>query len=409
MMPAQNNSRRYAIKVFPYITALIGLAVFIKFPSAYLAGLFTIYFLTNHYVYTRLKRLLAAARLRGRIFFVGHLLLVFAYPLVELAAHAGRAGSCKYFLLVGYYSLPCLLYVFLLTALGELLLVLNRLLKIVPPAVIRGRKFAGGALAILLAGSLAIVIVGRLHYENIKVNGYRVEIPGRSAGIDHLRIALAADFHLSDVSEPRLIEKIIAKINSTHPDIVMLAGDLIEGDRKDFALSRYAALFRQLRAKYGVYASLGNHEYHRVAARGSFFALAGITVLDDRFIIIDRSFCLAGRSDLRRGSKRSLDQVLRGAPRDLPLILMDHRPTEFAETLRHPVDIQLSAHTHHGQLFPVNWITRLKYDLSWGTQRINQTHFFVTCGAQTWGPPVRTAGDSEIMLIQVAFARNCRD
>jgi hypothetical protein len=70
MMPAQNNSRRYAIKVFPYITALIGLAVFIKFPSAYLAGLFTIYFLTNLYVYTRLKRLLAAAPRGGRGYFL---------------------------------------------------------------------------------------------------------------------------------------------------------------------------------------------------------------------------------------------------------------------------------------------------------------------------------------------------
>lgn len=408
MMSAQNNSRHYAIKAFPYLAALIGLAVFVKFPSAYLAGLFSIYFFANLYVYTRLQRLLAAARRRGRIFFVGYLLLVFAYPLVELAAHATRAGSLKYFLLCGYYSLPFLLYVFLLTALGELLLTLNNLLKIVPPAIVRGRKAAGAALAMLLAGAMAIVILGRLHYENIKVNEYRVEIPGRSAGIEHLRIALAADFHLSDVSEPRLIEKIIAKINSSHPDIVLLAGDLMEGDRKDFAVGRYAALFRQLRAKYGVYASLGNHEYHRVADRGSFFALAGITVLDDRFVIIDRSFCLAGRSDLRRRSKRSLDQVLRGAPRDLPLILMDHRPTEFAETLRHPVDIQLSAHTHHGQLFPINWITRLKYDLSWGTKRIRQTHFFVTCGAQTWGPPVRTAGDSEIMLIQVAFA-HCRE
>jgi len=407
MMSAQNNSRHDAIKAFPYLAALIGLAVFIKFPSAYLAGLFSIYFFANLYVYTRMQRLLAAARRRGRILFVGYLLLVFAYPLVELAAHASRAGSLKYFLLCGYYSLPFLLYVFLLTALGELLLTLNNLLKIVPPAIVRSRKAAGAALGMLLAGAMAIVILGRLHYENIKVNEYRVEIPGRSAGIEHLRIALAADFHLSDVSEPRLIEKIIAKINSSHPDIVLLAGDLMEGDRKDFAVGRYAALFRQLRAKYGVYASLGNHEYHRVADRGGFFALAGITVLDDRFVIIDRSFCLAGRSDLRRGSKRSLDQVLRGAPRDLPLILMDHRPTEFAETLRRPVDIQLSAHTHHGQLFPIHWITRLKYDLSWGTKRIRQTHFFVTCGAQTWGPPVRTAGDSEIMLIQVAFA-HCR-
>ena len=243
-------------------------------------------------------------------------MLVLAYPLVELLSHASQAKFLKYVLLFGYYSLPFLLYLFLLTALGELLLLLNRLLKIMPREFIHSRKFARAALGILLAASLGIVALGRSHYENIKVNEYRIEIPGKSAKIDHLRIALAADFHISDVTEPRLVEKIIGKINSTHPDIVLLAGDLLEGDRPGFDVSRYAALFRRLRAKYGVYASLGIHEYHRVIDRSHFFDLAGIKVLEDRFVIIDQSFCLAGRSDIHQGIKRSLDQVLRGAPRN---------------------------------------------------------------------------------------------
>ena len=400
----KNNSRYYLKKILPFILALIGLVLFFKSPIGYHLGMFIIYFLVNLYVYTRLKKLLAAGRLGRRIFSFVYLLLALAYPFVELISHASQARFLKYVLLFGYYSLPFLLYVFLLIALGDLLLLLNHLLKIVPVQFIRSRKFAVGALGILLFGSISIIILGRIHYENIKVNEYHVEIPGKSAKIDHLSIALAADFHISDVTEPRLVEKIISKINSTHPDIVLLAGDLLEGDRPDFDVSRYAAMFRQLRAKYGVYASLGNHEYHRVIDRNHFFDLAGIKVLADRFVIIDQSFCLAGRSDIYHGIKRSLGQVLRGAPQNFPVILMDHRPSEFAETLLYPVDIQLSAHTHHGQLFPINLITQLKYDLSWGYKHINHTHFFVTCGVLTWGPPVRTVGDSEIMLIQVTFA-----
>lgn len=403
-MALNDNSRRFLKKAAPYLLALAGLALFIIFPFAYHLGLFLVYFLVGAYVYSRLKRLLAAGRPVRRLFTFVYLALVLAYPLVELLSHASQAKFLKYVLLFGYYSLPFLLYLFLLTALGELLLLLNRLVKIIPLKFTRDRGIARAALGILLAGSLGIVVLGRIHYENIKVNEYRVEIPGKSAKIGGLRIALAADFHISDVSEPRLVEKIISKINSTRPDIVLLAGDLLEGDRPGFAVDRYAALFRRLRARYGVYASLGNHEYHRVIDRSHFFDLAGIKVLEDRFVIIDRSFCLAGRSDSHQGNKRTLGQVLAGAPRDLPIILMDHRPSSFAETLRYPVDIQLSAHTHHGQLFPVNWITQLKYDLSWGYKRIQRTHFFVTCGVQTWGPPVRTVGDSEIMLIQIAFA-----
>ena len=229
---------------------------------------------------------------------------------------------------------------------------------------------------------------------------------GRSAQIDQLVIALAADFHISDVTDPRRITKIIGKINSTHPDIILLPGDLLEGDRQGVDVSRYAAMFRQLRAKYGVYASTGNHEYHRGIDYRSFFELAGIELLEDRYVIVDRSFCLAGRSDSPDEIHQPLDQVLQGTPPDLPLILMDHDPSNFAETLRHPVDIQLSGHTHHGQLFPLQLIARMKYDLSWGTRHSGRTNFFVTSGVQTWGYPVRTVGDSEIMLIRVTFAHH---
>jgi uncharacterized protein len=405
-MAVKNNFSHYLKKAIPYILAMIGLVLFFKHSFGYRWGLFSIYFFINLYLYKRLKRFMAVLKLDQRIFSFIYLLLVCAYPFVELLSHVGQMRFLKYILLVGYYSLPFILYLLLFTALADLFLLLNRFLKIVPVPFIHSRKIAFGALAVLLAGSTGIIILGRIHFKNIKVNEYQVEIPAQSAKIDHLRIALAADFHISDVTEPRLIEKIISKINSTHPDIILLAGDLLEGDRKDFDVSGYAAMFRQLRAKYGVYASLGNHEYHRVVKRSNFFNRAGIELLDNRFVIIDQSFCLAGRSDVYHGSKQSLDQVLGGAPQNLPIILMDHRPSEFAETLRqrHPVDIQLSAHTHHGQLFPIQFITQLQYDLSWGYKHINHTHFFVTCGAQTWGPPVRTAGDSEIMLIQVTFA-----
>jgi len=394
----------YLRKAAPFGLALTGLLLLMTHSLAYKLGLLILFSLAGLYVYARLKNLLPASRpVRGVFSFV-FLLLVLAYPLIELLAHGDQAGSLKTVLLLGYYTLPFLLYVFLLTVLGDLLLALNRRLKIIPLAFIRSRKLAAGALVLILAGSLAIVILGRIHYENIKVNEYRVEIPGRSARIDQLVIALVADFHISDVSEPRRMATIINKINSTRPDIILLPGDLLEGDRQGVDVGRYAAMFRRLRATYGVYASTGNHEYHRNIDFRSFFRKAGIELLEDRFVIIDRSFCLAGRSDSPDGIQQSLDQILQGAPPDLPLILMDHDPSNFAETLRHPADIQVSGHTHHGQLFPLHLIAQLKYDLSWGTKHIAHTHFFVTSGVQTWGYPVRTVGDSEIMLIRVALA-----
>jgi hypothetical protein len=85
------------------------------------------------------------------------------------------------------------------------------------------------------------------------------------------------------------------------------------------------------------------------------------------------------------------------------VILIDHRPTELDEVSRTAVDLQMSGHTHNGQLFPLNLILRNMYRLSWGYEKIANTHFFVTSGIMLWGPPVRTTGKSEIMVIDVRF------
>jgi len=85
------------------------------------------------------------------------------------------------------------------------------------------------------------------------------------------------------------------------------------------------------------------------------------------------------------------------------MILVDHRPTELDNVAGTSVDIQLSGHTHNGQMFPINLITGKIYTLSWGYRKIGNTHFFVTSGIRLWGPPVRTVGKSEIMIINITF------
>ena len=90
---------------------------------------------------------------------------------------------------------------------------------------------------------------------------------------------------------------------------------------------------------------------------------------------------------------------------DLPIILMDHRPTELQEVSHTAVDVQFSGHTHNGQLFPINLLTHSIYELSWGYKKIRNTHFFVTSGLRLWGPPVKTAGKSEIMLVEILFKK----
>jgi uncharacterized protein len=178
-------------------------------------------------------------------------------------------------------------------------------------------------------------------------------------------------------------------------------------------LTGFIHLFRQIKTKYGVYACPGNHETHgwyRKNIKSDFFDKANINLLEDTFEVVNNSFCLVGRNDRRSNKRMPIDILLNKIPDHLPVIVMDHRPTNLEQVSQHGrVDIQLSGHTHYGQLFPLNYIILNIYELGWGYKKIRDTHFFVTSGIQLWGPPVRTAGNSEIMVINVDFKNKSKN
>jgi predicted MPP superfamily phosphohydrolase len=130
---------------------------------------------------------------------------------------------------------------------------------------------------------------------------------------------------------------------------------------------------------------------------------SGIKMLQDSFIQIDKSFYLVGRNDSRSTTRKTIEELFNGMQNDLPIIMLDHRPSDFGNVSSTNVDVQVSGHTHNGQLFPINYITSAIYDLSWGHKKIKNTHFFVTSGVQSWGPAVKTAGTSEIMVVDIDF------
>jgi predicted MPP superfamily phosphohydrolase len=158
-----------------------------------------------------------------------------------------------------------------------------------------------------------------------------------------------------------------------------------------------------IRAKYGVFGVTGNHEFYGGQDRGDFFRKAGITLLCDTLVRIGDSFYIGGRYDQHYRKRKTISEILGSDSLDLPVLLMDHRPTELQEVSLTGTDVQFSGHTHDGQLFPINLITNRIYELSWGYKKIRNTHFFVTSGLRLWGPAVKTAGKSEIMLVDIYF------
>jgi predicted MPP superfamily phosphohydrolase len=198
-------------------------------------------------------------------------------------------------------------------------------------------------------------------------------------------------------------------INQLEPDIVLLPGDVVDEDIGPVIKQNLGETLRKLRAPLGVVAVTGNHEYiGGVEPACRYLVDHGIIMLRDQVMVVRDSFTIVGREDrsYNRGKERkrkTLADLMKNVDRSLPVILMDHQPFGLQEAVDNGVDLQLSGHTHHGQLWPFNFITKRVYELSRGYLKKGDTHIYVSCGVGTWGPPVRTGNRPEIVNIKLSF------
>ncbi len=351
------------------------------------------------YACFRIRRLFVRKLLKN-VSTVCFLLLIAGYPAAEWLSHNSGDGWAKYPMFAGYLSLPFLLYVVMTVIASDFIVALLRWpAGLSPQSINRLRK---GRLALIILLPAAIVAAGAVNNNLLKIKHYTLEAPRKSSRLDKIRIAFASDFHLGRLTERSLMERFVQKVNGLNPDVVLIGGDVLEGDRLDEDLVEYENQFARLQSRYGTYAVPGNHEMHG-ENRGEFFRRSRITLLQDSVEAVGQTFYLAGRNDGRARGRKSLQMLLKDTPRDLPLILLDHRPVDLEAASSSDVDIQLSGHTHDGQLFPVNFLYPMQYELTWGYLQKLRTHFIVSSGVQVWGPPVRTAGDSELVAVDLVL------
>jgi predicted MPP superfamily phosphohydrolase len=360
------------------------------------------YILPNIYVFLRIGQLFVNKGYK-LLYGIIYLLIAFIYPVISLFSGGNPGFVIGFLAKVAGYMLPFYLYLFLSMLLFDIFLLVNRIARFVPAVKMKSTKFKIAAFSVIVLCSSGIVIAGAINLNTIRTSEYRIEIPRKSAKIDHLKIAFVADFHLRQRVDTHFVEDFENKIEGIKPDLMLFGGDIVEGDGDDGDYTAFEKILSRIKTKYGVYSILGNHEFYGGRDRGKFFDKAGMKLLLDSNLVIDKSFNLAGRLDSHFMRRKSMEGMMRLVNDSLPVILVDHRPTEIDQVSKTTVDIQLSGHTHNGQMFPLNLILRSIYQLTWGYEKIGNTHFFVTSGIRLWGPPVRTVGKSEIMVIEVDF------
>ena len=402
VLPVFPNKKYTVVQVIPYLLVGFGLSIYYLLSGPFRFTFLVIYLLPHIYLYGHLKGVFT--RGRSRVVFTGvFLLILLLFPVSMLVNEGGGPSFLRYMQLGGYYYLPVLLYGFLFYLVFDLFRLINRLTGIFSRPKIASGRFRAVVLTVILLITGGIVAAGIYHFNHTTVATYYVKVPRKAGKLDRLTIAMAADLHLSQITRTAFVEQFVEKINEMDADVVLLVGDIVESAGDMTRRHVFEKHFSNIQSKYGVFAVEGNHEHYGSQEGFSFFKKAGIHLLRDTVVEIDEGFALIGRKDRHVRDRASLGQLLQQAPDSLPRMVMDHQPYHLHRAARKDIDIQFSGHTHHGQLWPLNHITEAIYQISWGHEKIRDTHFFVTCGAQGWGPPVKTSSRSEIMKVEVEF------
>ena len=254
-----------------------------------------------------------------------------------------------------------------------------------------------------------IVAAGFINAKSPWVKELNLTINKKVQGNKTLKIAMASDIHLGTLVGKRSASRLVNLINGLHPDIILFAGDMVDEDLKPVIRRNLGETLKNLKAPLGVYAITGNHEYIGGAAEAVAYLTAhNIKFLSDTVLFIDNRFYLAGREDRDKPRftgkpRKPLADVLKGADQSFPIILMDHQPFQLSKPQELGVDLQLSGHTHHGQIWPFNYITNAIYEVSWGYKKKGNTNIYVSCGYGTWGPPLRIGNRPEVVSITLHF------
>ncbi|MCD9021807.1 metallophosphoesterase [Cohnella sp. NL03-T5] len=261
----------------------------------------------------------------------------------------------------------------------------------------------------VLAIILILLIIGSRNAWSPIVRKYDLEIDKQTAGAEKVwTIAVASDLHLGNVVGRRHLRRLVDRVNAMNPDLILLPGDVIDDTIEPFIRNKMSSLLGELKAKHGVYAVLGNHEYYggHIEQYIAEMNKIGIKVLRDETVEIAEVLYVAGRKDKTADSadltkRMSVSDLLSTLDLNKPVILMDHQPTKLALAADSGADIMLSGHTHRGQFAPNHLLTGRIFELDWGYLRKGAMHVVVSSGFGTWGPPIRIGSRSEIIQLKV--------
>ena len=324
------------------------------------------------------------------------------------------------------YWLGCLLYLALFLLIFDVILYILKKAKIIRLKFFATRKFYIAKGVCVLSLAAAVSVYGFIHATDIKTTTYNVDIK-KSCKLDTLKIALVSDLHLGYSIGIAHTQKMVDAVNAMDPDIVVFAGDFFDNSYDSIEEpDEVIEVLKGIKSRYGTYACWGNHDVSETILVGftfrteenktqdermyEFLKKANINILRDETVLIDDSFYLCGRLDSQKpgsenGSRLTPVELMKQVKdHTKPVIVMDHQPRQLQELADVGVDIDLSGHTHDGQIFPGNILTDIMWENSCGMIQKDNMYSIVTSGVGVYGPFMRVGTDAEVVEVNVKFA-----
>ncbi len=265
----------------------------------------------------------------------------------------------------------------------------------------------GNGFVYALGITVVVLIYGHINYLNPRVIELDIQLDKPLSR--PLKVVAVSDVHLGEGTSKKKLKRYVEMINEQKPDIIVIAGDLIDNSVRPLLRDKMHEELNELQAPMGIYMVTGNHEYISGAERSeAFLAQTKITLLRDSVATLPCGLQIAGREDRSNRHRKGVEELLAEADASKPTLLLDHQPYELAKNDSLKVDIQFSGHTHRGQVWPLSLLVDSMYEQSHGYRKWNHSHIYVSSGLSLWGPPFRIGTSSDMAVFNISGSNSAQ-
>lgn len=364
---------------------------------------FLLYTLINVYIFYKVWRILPQSQAVKIIYIAVYFFVFSSFIIAMLGRNVLPVGLQKFLYFPGTSWLGFMMYLLLFFAITDFIFFLCRIAMGISFKVTeifrKIQVFTGYFLVICLA------IYGYYQFRHPRIVEQQIQIHKEAGNYKSLKIAGISDLHLGVNIDKHRLKQYVELINAQKPDLILIAGDVVDNNALPLEKEKMWEEFEQLQAPLGVYLCLGNHEYlSGIQPSLNFLKKTKLHLLVDDFELVDNSLYIIGRDDKQGNPQRKdLKNLLDGIDSTLPLLLLDHEPFHLEEAETNGIDLQLSGHTHNGQMWPGNLLVKQIYELGYGYKQKGTTHYYVSSGLGLWGPQFRIGTQSELIIFNIQF------